>query len=133
MRLAKQHSTGRNGRNVMCFFHLSQKTSNLVQKTPIFSGFNPFENTSVNTDHFPRDRGVFFLLSCFCRLGPFWFQYDWPQTRITLALSKLGSTQVACLPLALEVSKRCLKRQGIERIYTRKLTKLSPLFPWPFQ
>lgn len=76
-------------------------------------------------DQFPKNRGVFFLLSCFCRLGPFWFQYDWPQTRITLALRIHSSGN---WPLWHWRCPKVVLRGKVSRTYTRELTKLSPLF-----
>ena len=133
MRLAKQHSTGRNGRNVMCVFHLSQKQEILYKKHPSLVVSTHLKHISQHGS-FPQGSGcflfAFMLLPPRTFLVPIWLASNTDYLRCTEQTRIHSSGLFATV--ALEVSKGRLKRQGIERTYTRKLTKRSPLFPWPF-
>lgn len=83
---------------------------------------------------FPQGSGcflfAFMLLPPRTFLVPIWLASNTDYLRCTEQTRIHSSGLFATV--ALEVSKGRLKRQGIERTHTRELTKLSPLFPWPF-
>lgn len=136
MRLAKQHSTGRNGRNVMCVFHLSQKQAILYKKQPSLAcGSTHLKHISQHGS-FPQKSGcflfAFMLLPPRTFLVPRWLASNTDYLRCT-EQTRINSS--GNLPLwHWRCPKVVLRGNGIERTYPRKKWPNSArYFHGPFQ